>query len=181
MKKLNLSKIQRIELRKQIIGSKHDRNLKKYSNRFNEIFNFFLKSYRSGLLDFCGSQINVVYDKDGHSGKECFRLFEDGFYKHKSVIVSRHPHIIKGVIVGKKSWGLWKDEWSGGISEGLFTKFEILQEFEQRNINLPQSLLEDFENTIWSQRFKKQKNNEPHFLTNLYKTGYLSDATTSKL
>ena len=47
-----------------------------------------------------------------------------------------------------KGWGLWLNEWSQGISEGSFTKKEILQEFEDRGIKIPSSLFIDFENRI---------------------------------
>ena len=139
-----LSKNERIELRKKEIGSKHHRKLKKYSNGFNEMFNFFLITYRTKFLDFCGSKVNVVYDSEGPDGKECFRLLEDGFYKGKEEISTRHPNIVLGVITGKKSWGLWKNEWIDGIVEGSFTKYEILQEFKTRSINIPTPLFKDF-------------------------------------
>jgi hypothetical protein len=50
--------------------------------------------------------------------------------------------------MGKKSWGLWKNEWSDGISDGLFTINEILEEFNKYNIKMPESLYQDFLNTI---------------------------------
>jgi hypothetical protein len=62
---------------------------------------------------------------------------------------------LQGVIIGKKSWGLWKNEWSDGISEGLFSKKEILQQFEENNIKIPESLMQDFENTILKKIMKR--------------------------
>jgi hypothetical protein len=50
---------------------------------------------------------------------------------------------------------LWKNEWSDGISEGLFTKKEILHQFEERNIKIPESLMQDFENTIYKKIMKR--------------------------
>jgi len=35
---------------------------------------------------------------------------------------SCHPNTLKGVIVGKKSWGLMLNEYTDGISDGLFTE-----------------------------------------------------------
>lgn len=147
--KENMSKHERIELRKKHIGSKHERKLKKYSNGFNEMFNFFLKSYRTDLLSFCGSEIKVKHNINGFDGKECFRRFEDGFFKNKSYIETRHPNIVLGVITGKKGWGLWKNEWCQGIAEGNFLRSEILNEFNDRKIIIPISLFDDFENTLF--------------------------------
>jgi hypothetical protein len=38
--------------------------------------------------------------------------------------------------------------WSEGISEGSFTKYELLDEFKRVNIIIPESLLLDFNNQI---------------------------------
>ena len=38
---------------------------------------------------------------------------------------SCHPNTLKGVIVGKKSWGLHLTMWTDGIVEGSFTEREI--------------------------------------------------------
>ncbi|MCK9476307.1 MAG: hypothetical protein M0R46_10325 [Candidatus Muirbacterium halophilum] len=128
--------------------------MKTYSNNFNEMFNFFLNSYRSGLLTFSGVDVVVTYDKDGYNAKETFKRFENGDYK-LSPIKTRHPKIVKGVIVGKKAWGLSLDQWTDGISEMCFTKQEILEEFEKLNITIPESLLKDFENRL-SKKFHKR-------------------------
>ena len=116
------------------------------------MFNFFLTSYRKGLLTFCGEDINVEFDVNGDDGKISFMKFENGEFKTIKIL-SRHPNIVKGVIVGKKSWGLWSDQWSDGIVEGSFRKKEILDEFVKRNIEIPEPLLVDFENKI----YKKMK------------------------
>jgi hypothetical protein len=50
---------------------------------------------------------------------------------------------------------LWVNQWSDGILEGTFTKKEILQEFEERNIKIPEPLLKDFENRIYNKMIKK--------------------------
>lgn len=62
---------------------------------------------------------------------------------------------MKGVIVGKKSWGLWISEWSTDISKGLFLKQEILNEFEKHNIKIPESLMQDFNNKINEKQIKQ--------------------------
>lgn len=111
------------------------------------MFSFFLRSYRCGILTFCGSKVEVKFDINGEEGKFVFRSFENGEYK-LTTPVTKHPNIVKGVIIGKKSWGLFLNEWTSGISEGLFTKKEILYEFEKYNIIIPEPLLQDFENVL---------------------------------
>lgn len=120
-------------------------------------------SYRSGLLNFCGTEIITRFDIDESDGKMCFMNFENGIYSKEDIfkgIITCHPNILKGVIVGKKGWGLWKNEWSDGISECLFTLDEIIQEFTNHNIVIPKSLMIDFENTIHR---KKKKIFEDYF------------------
>jgi len=80
--------------------------------------------------------------------------FENGYYKDKEII-TRHPRIVKSVIVGKKSWGLWVGEWTDGIIEGSFSKQEILNEFGVRNIDIPENLLKDFNNRIRQKLIKR--------------------------
>ena len=122
------------------------------------MFWFFLSSYRSGILDFCGSNVNVTYDENGDEGKYIFRCFENGDYKLTDPI-TRHPNIVKGVIIGKKSWGLWCDQWSQGIVEWTFTEEEILNEFKIKNIEIPEPLLLEFQKLIDK---KKNKRNEEY-------------------
>jgi hypothetical protein len=57
-------------------------------------------------------------------------------------------------LIGKKSWGLHVKMWSEGISEGTFTKYELLQQFTDNNIKIPESLLNDFNNWVWKERIK---------------------------
>jgi hypothetical protein len=111
---------------------------------------------RSGLITFCGSIIEVDFDLNGVSGKECFRLYEDGHYKGGKPIVTRHPNIVKSVLVGKKGWGLWLDQWTDGIVDWTFTKKDILDEFDNLGIEIPESFIKDFNNTI--ERKKKKRN-----------------------
>ena len=114
------------------------------------MFSFFLKSYRCGILDFCGVEVKTRYDENGKDGKFCFKSFENGVYTKTQIfegIKTKHPNVLKGVIIGKKGWGLWKNQWSEGISDGLFTMNEILYEFERHEIKIPDSLLTDLINT----------------------------------
>jgi hypothetical protein len=136
------------------MGNRLDRKLSKYSDNFNEIFNFFLSSYRKGILTFCGSIVNVEFDINESEGKNTFRKFDNGQYSGGKPIVTRHPNIVKAVIVGKKAWGLWCSQWSEGIAEGTFTKIEILEEFESKGIKIPTSLMKDFEDRVWKKRFE---------------------------
>lgn len=118
--------------------------MKKYSENFNTIFKFFYLVVRKDIISFCGTKIEVEYDKNGYSAKECFRRYEDGQYSKEPIIKTRHPLILKNILIGKKGWGLWLKEWTKGIKEGVFTKKEILSLFEEKNIIIPESLLKDF-------------------------------------
>ncbi len=60
---------------------------------------------------------------------------------------------MRSVIIGKKSWGLWVGEWTDGIIEGSFTKYEILNEFE--GIDIPENLIKEFNNRIRQKIMKK--------------------------
>ena len=74
-------------------------------------------------------------------------------------IVTRHPKILKGVIIGKKSWGLHVKEWSLGIAEGNFTRHEILSTFDEKGIKIPEPLLKEFNNAVLKRRqayFKRE-------------------------
>jgi len=118
------------------------------------MFTFFLKSYRVGLLDFCGSSVYVKFDPNGKDSKVSFKEFDNGLMKIGD-LSSCHPNILKGVIVGKKSWGLFLTEWTDGIVEGSFSEKEILNEFKIRNIEIPKSLLIDWNNVIIKKINKK--------------------------
>ena len=68
--------------------------------------------------------------------------------------MSRQSNILKAVIIGKKSWGLWVDQWADGIADWTFQEEEILEEFSKRDIKIPDSFLLDFRNRVEK---KKQK------------------------
>lgn len=61
-------------------------------------------------------------------------------------IKSRHPNILRSVLIAKKSWGLWVQEWTDGIVDWTFTKEEILSQFDE--IEIPESFMNDFENVL---------------------------------
>ena len=144
----------KIENRKKNIGSRNDRKLKKYSNNFNEMFSFFLQGYRSGILTFCGSGVDVEFDINSNEGKFSFREFENGRFKNKKFI-SRHSNVFRSCIIGKKSWGLWKDQWSDGIVDWSFTKEEIFGQFEDLGIEIPSSLIKEFDNIVEKKKIKR--------------------------
>ena len=134
------------------------------------MFDFYLSIYRKGIVTFCGVDIQVDFDVDGSDGKFGFREYDNGRFKNTTPI-SRHSNILRGVIFGKKGWGLMVSEWSGGIGSGLFTKYEFLQIFEKKGIEIPESLLTEFSNSVWRERFNsedEQKMNDK-FLIDLYK------------
>lgn len=149
-----MTKHERIELHKKRTGNKPTR----YSDSFNEVFTFFLQSYRKGLLTFCGSIVNVEFDINELEGKNIFRKYDNGDYQQGKPIISKHPNIVKAVITGKKSWGLWSNTWVEGIVDWSFTKEEILNEFSSKNITIPKPLLTDFENKIFRLKLKRNEN-----------------------
>ena len=152
-----ITKNERILERKKFIGSRHGRVLKTFSPKFNTIFNFFLKSYRSKILDFGGSDIKIIHNPNSPCGKEFFRLYDNGDYSNgKKVMESRHPNIARACIIGKKSWGLHLDMWADGIVEGSFLKNEILNQFNEFDIIIPESLLNNFYDMIYS-KMKKHR------------------------
>ena len=135
-----------------MVGSRNDRKLKKYSDKFNKMFDFYLKIQRSGLITFCGSNFVVDHDQNGSDAKFAFREYDNGRFKFINP-KSRHPNILKAVITGKKGWGLWVNEWTDGITECSFTKYEILKQFEDKGIVIPECLKKEFEDRLWKKRF----------------------------
>ncbi len=107
------------------------------------------------MITFCGSKIDTFFDINSEESKFCFRQYENGFYKNGKQILTRHPNILKTVMIGKSGWGLWVSEWSQGIGEGCFTKREILEEFEKKGVKIPKPFMEDFENRIIKEILKK--------------------------
>lgn len=128
------------------------------------MFDFYLKVYRTGLITFCGVDVKVDFDVNGSDGKFGFREYDNGRFKNMTPI-SRHSNILKGVIIGKKGWGLWVSQWTDGIVDWTFTKEEILQEFIERNIIIPESLMLEWDKLIQK---KKQIRNEQYY--NNYKS-----------
>lgn len=118
------------------------------------MIDFFFLCNRRKLITFCGIGIEIEFDINGVDVKEGFRLYEDGFFKNK-IIKTKHPRMLESVIIGKKGWGLWLQEWTSGISECSFTKSEILDEFSKVGIIIPEPLLKDFNNVLDKKRLKK--------------------------
>jgi len=128
------------------------------------MFDFYLSVYRTGLITFCGVGVEVDFDVNGSDGKFGFREYDNGRFKHKTPI-SRHPNILKGVIIGKKGWGLFLEQWSQGIVDCLFTKEEILLEFEKRNIIIPEPLMLEWDKLLERKKIKRNR----EYLENLLK------------
>ena len=120
------------------------------------MFNFFLKSYRKGILTFCGTNVEINFDITEGNGKFCFRKYDNGEYKHQ-IPTTKHPNILQGVIIGKKSWGLFLQQWSDGIVDWTFTKEEILKQFTDYDIKIPEPLLKDFDNVIIKKKIKRNE------------------------
>lgn len=118
------------------------------------MFEFYLKVYRTGLITFCGDKFQVDFDINSGDGRFSFREYDNGRFKHRNP-VSRHPNILYGIIVGKKGWGLWVKQWTEGIVECSFTKEEILQEFIDRDIEIPESLMIEWDKLIQKKKSEK--------------------------
>lgn len=137
------------------------------------MFEFFFKIHRSGLVNFCGSIVNVDFDINASDGKFAFREYDNGRFKFVNP-VTRHPNILKSVICGKKGWGLTVKTWSEGIGSGLFTKYEFYELFNSFGIEIPKSLILEFNNSVYKERIKREKeqllNND--FYIKLYKNRF---------
>jgi hypothetical protein len=155
---LPMRKIDRIEQRKKEIGSRHGRVLKTFSYKFNTIFNFFISSYRADILTFGGSDVAISFDINGPCAKEFYRLYENGIFSSGKPMTSRHPLIAKASVIAKKSWGLHVDAWSDGIAEWSFNENELLTQFKDHNIIIPESLLVNFYDTVDKKKIERNKN-----------------------
>lgn len=142
-----MDKNERIKKRLKKVGSRKDRHLRKYSNKFLEMFEFYFKIKRYGIIDFCGSNVHVKFNLDSEDGMFTFREYDNGRFNNKYP-VSRHPNILSTVIQGKKGWGLWVKLWTEGIVDCTFTKEEILKEFEKHNIIIPKPLMTEWDKLI---------------------------------
>ena len=121
-------------------------------------------------MQFCGSHTEVEFDINEDEGKYCFRKLENGQYKKGEIPKTRHPNILKAVMIGKKSLGLWIDQWSDGIVDGSFILEEILEEFSSINIEIPESFLLDFNNRIQKKKdIRNQKEIERLYSGGMWK------------
>jgi hypothetical protein len=67
-----------LKKKKKQVGYRHNRRLRKYSEKFNKMFKFFYLVNRSGIIDFRGTTTNqIVFDLNGLDSRECFRLHEE--------------------------------------------------------------------------------------------------------
>lgn len=123
------------------------------------MFKFYLDVYRSGLIIFCGVNVEIDFDINGSEAKYAFREFDNGRFKGRNPI-TRHPNILRAIIIGKKGWGLWVKSWTKGIVDWTFTKEEILQQFIDKKIVIPNSLMLEWDNLILK---KKIERNEIYF------------------
>lgn len=73
-------------------------------------------------------------------------------------MITKQPNILKSVLIGKKGLGLWFDQWSDGIVDWSFTKEEILDDFEKRGVEIPESFLIEFDNLIEKKKIKRNIN-----------------------
>jgi hypothetical protein len=125
------------------------------------MFEFYFRITRTGLITFCGDIVKVNFDVNGSDGKFSFREYDNGRFKN-TIPISRHPNILKSVLIGKKGWGLWVSQWTEGIVDWTFTKEEILKEFTDRNIEIPEPLMLEWDKLIIK---KKQIRNENYLKT----------------
>lgn len=148
-------KQKRIEEVKRKAGSRNDRKLKKYSEKFNKMFDFYLSVYRTGLITFCGVGVDEIgSNPNGAEGKYAFREYDNGRYQN-GIPPMRHPNILRGIIIGKKGWGLWVATWTDGIVDFSFTKEEILGEFTSRGIEIPEALMLEWDKLILKKKSER--------------------------
>jgi hypothetical protein len=122
---------------------------------------FLISFYRKGLLTFCGSDlsnITIGFHPEADDARLNFRKFDNGQYAVNDIcheLYSRHPNIIRGVIIGKKSWGLHLNMWIDGVVEGTFRIQDFIDDFNQHGIKVPDSLLQDFKNRVYKKMINK--------------------------
>jgi hypothetical protein len=142
-----MNKHDRIKARS--IESRHNRTI--FSDEHRKQYDFFIETYNKDIFTFCGSAVNVIMDANSLDAFKTFRLYEDGKFKHKDFINTSEPELLFKAITAKKAMGLWFDEYARGIAEGLFTKLEILEQFN--DIKIPDAFLNDFNNRIFKFKF----------------------------
>jgi hypothetical protein len=144
-------------IKQSSVGSRKRRRRKKYSQGFNEMFSFFVRSSHCGLLEFCGSKIDIIFDPNADEAKYCFRKYENG---EAGWNITRHPNILFHAVQGKKSYGLWVKQWSEGIAEWSFEEEEILEEFTSRGLEIPLGLMKSFDDAIDKAKLKRYEGYE---------------------
>lgn len=163
-------KNQRILNQIEKIGTRKQRKREGHSDNFIRMFNFYIDCYRSGIIGFSGSNINVKYSNKAKDAMVVFKEYDNGLHSNKSIIYTKQPNLLYACIFSKKGWGLLVNQWAEGIVEGSFTKYEFLKMFDDANITIPKPLLLDFNNRVWSYRFKywKKEKEKNQFYLDLY-------------
>lgn len=121
------------------------------------MFEFYLKVYRSGIINFCGDDVHIDFDVNSSDAKFAFREYDNGRFKNIKPI-SKHPNILRAIIIGKKGWGLWVSQWTDGIIDWTFTQEEILQEFIDKDIEIPESLMLEWNKLIDKRKYIRNIN-----------------------
>jgi hypothetical protein len=67
---------------------------------------------------------HIDFDVNGSEGKYAFREYDNGRFKLTTPL---HSNILKGIIIGKKGWGLWVSQWSEGIVDWTLQKRKYLK------------------------------------------------------
>lgn len=141
------------------LGTRHTRKLKRFSENFNRSFFFFVQLYRKDIVRFCGKKVDVFRNDDGYEARFIFREYDDGKYAThlQRRMETRHPNLLRAAIIAKAGWGLWVNEWSDGVVEGSFTKYEILQIFEEKGVIVPEHFLNEFHNAVTRKMIKRME------------------------
>ncbi|NBO22909.1 hypothetical protein EBU94_06195, partial [bacterium] len=109
---------------------------------------FYANVYRN-LSDFSGDIISFEYDEKSKDALALFMDYENGLLKGENVIKTKHPNILRSLVLGKKAWGLQANEWIDGIAQCLFLRSETIQSV---GFNIPKSFTQDFENRLYKKR-----------------------------
>lgn len=125
------------------------------------MFNFFFDITRKDITTFCGSDVEsknkIEFDINGDEAKFCFRKIENGQYQKGEIIKTRHPNILRTVLIGKSGWGLWRDQYTDGIVDWTFTREEIMNIFSEKRIKIPEPLIKEFDDFLEKKKMKRNQ------------------------
>lgn len=103
----------------------------KYSENFNRDFNYYLSSRH--IFNFDGRlDRDIVFDKNGISGKQCFHKFDS----EGKLVATKHPNLVKALLKTKGSINLHIKMWKEDRNNGCLPRYEfnlIVKEY-----NLPE-------------------------------------------